>query len=264
MAAPNPFAARYKQLSSVELLEILDQPENYQALAVQAAREELEIRSLSGEQLDIANQELNEKKLKLQEEEDKKALRQLRKKQAIQDFAKNLNPVQQSEPSTEKLIKIICLVYGAIFLYDLVTSFDVYLAFFSDLPSCGIYCAIPALIFVLTPVAIISFWLKKKIGWITLVFLISFAITQVIQNIVLAIPDSFSNSSGLSGLLFPKPRIESYIWPLVFNAGLLLAAMRKNIRTVFKIDKNRLLWAVLGGVAVFALMHLNLYSLEWY
>jgi hypothetical protein len=50
----NPFSEQYKKLSNPELLEILDSPDDYQSLAIEAAKLELANRNLLPEQINEA------------------------------------------------------------------------------------------------------------------------------------------------------------------------------------------------------------------
>ena len=48
----NPFSDIYKALSPTELIKIIDNPDNYQPLAVEAASSELTSRQLSDEEIE--------------------------------------------------------------------------------------------------------------------------------------------------------------------------------------------------------------------
>ena len=50
----NPFAEQYKSLNNIDLLRILEKPEEYQQLALEAAQLEIAFRNLSNKELDEA------------------------------------------------------------------------------------------------------------------------------------------------------------------------------------------------------------------
>lgn len=263
MAPQNPFTARYKNLSNVELLEILEEPEHYQALAIDAARQELDTRQLSQEELESANATLREKKSHLHARQEKKKQLQLQARNTVQKLAENLSPLQQNKPSDEKTIKIICLVYAANFLYEIIFRFTSIIALLSDIFSCGILCGIPAVTILLTPVSLVLLWLKNKNGWILFVFLVSFNLSFLLFNISSLLHDMFFETPGLSVTFYQPPRIETFIWPIVLNGGVLVAITRKSIRAIFRIDRRNALLAILSGVILFVLLNVNLYTLEW-
>ncbi|MBL7777487.1 MAG: hypothetical protein JNK66_04205 [Chitinophagales bacterium] len=113
----NPFIQRYKTTDTSELLDIIDRPSDYQPLAVEAARLELDSRQLTQEQLadakakqDLRRQDKASKQQKVKDIEDKF-------KSVGSSLADTFSPIQKETPTTDKFIKLISLFIGGLFLY---------------------------------------------------------------------------------------------------------------------------------------------------
>lgn len=247
----NPFADRYKTYTEVQLLEILDNKQDYQPLAVDTAQKELDNRQLPEEQLSEARKALEaqqQEKIKLQE-----------KANAVENKIKSvgrsaldyINPGTTTEQTHEKFIKILCALLTLNFIYALYSQFSL-LAYIFNAKDAGwdftmILYFIP---FIFIPTATILFWLKKKWGWILLSIYLTFSAFTVLYSFIIELSTQSSNNTGFADI-FPAPSIATYIGMLIFFGGALAYICKQSIRNIYMIDKEPMLLSigVTGGLA---------------
>lgn len=82
MSSSNPFAEYYKTITDSALLAILDNPQDYQASAIEAAKAELESRQLSESAILEARQPLLEKEQAQAAEREKRKMKEEKLKAA--------------------------------------------------------------------------------------------------------------------------------------------------------------------------------------
>jgi len=250
----NPFAEKYKTLNVAQLLEIIDTPENYQAVAVQAAKQEILARNLAEDELAQAraeNQLLADEKRESEEAFHAQASR-------IKDFFIKL-PELLIKNDAPKYIGIIILIIAILSLWvgvdelfrffaRLFPARPVQRSLFSLLGSfslfSGIYLSLTAILF----------WQRKKWGWIYLAGYAVFCttnqaifITQLIWSgqffdyFNIALWSSFSTIILLYTLI--------YITITTF-------AFQKKVRTLYQIDRKFAAVALIAGVIFSIFMHM--------
>ena len=75
--AQNQFTEIYKTLSTIQLIAIIDNPADYQPLAVATAKAELDSRKLSAQEIESVKAELIVKRVKEQNANNQKQQKQL-------------------------------------------------------------------------------------------------------------------------------------------------------------------------------------------
>jgi len=254
MATSNNFSEYYKTISATELLSILDNPDDYQALAVEAARVEFSNRQLSDTEIQEARQPLIAKQIQKEKEWEKIKAVETKIKTARHTFIDTINPIQSGTPSTEKTIRLIVIIFGGIFLYQFIKNFRTHLAYVKDIPRFPFESIIYLLPQILLPVATIAFWKRKTFGWILLSVFLTFSAVGAMWLLF----QSFNwKPSGFGGLdnLFPRPSPTSYVIQVLFLIGTLYVLCKTNIREVFSIDKQKMAATIgIAGLGTFVLM----------
>ena len=120
---PNDFSDYYKTITDTELLDILEHQENYQHLAIEAAKKEFENRKLSDEDISKAKQPLILKQLEKEKQKKKIKVIENRVKNAGNTLVETLNPIQTETPTTDKLIRLISIAFFALFLFKIISDF---------------------------------------------------------------------------------------------------------------------------------------------
>jgi hypothetical protein len=226
----NPFADKYKTLPTAKLIEIIENSHNYQALAVDAAKQELTGRT----DVEIAQQKFKETTSQTQQQEE---LNQ-KKRQLIQDKASTI--FEYADPFTnktpEKSIVILCVVLSILFLYKAVTSISFLILMFSDIPEADYSTYWFFIEFFYLPVSIYFLWRKHKIGWymflIWLIYQIIIDITYL--YITSQLPDVDSSFSQIIEL----PSTSSYIFKLLIHLAFVYFMVKPSIRNLFQIEKR--------------------------
>jgi hypothetical protein len=227
----NPFADKYKTLPTAKLLEIIENSHNYQALAVDAAKQELTGRT----DVEIAQQEFKETTSQTQQQEE---LNQ-KKRQLIQDKASTI--FEYADPFTnktpEKSIVILCVVLSILFLYKAVTSISFLILMFSDIAEADYSTYWFFIEFFYLPVNIYFLWKKNKTGWymflIWLIYQIIIDITYLYMTSQL--PDVDSSFTQIIEL----PSASSYIFKLLIHLAFVYFMLKASIRNLFQIENEK-------------------------
>ncbi len=254
MSAPNNFTEYYKTISDTELLSILDKPEDYQPLAVQAAKNELANRQLSEAQIQDARQPLIAKQIQKEKEREKVKAIESRIKDAGHTFIDTINPIQSGIASTEKTIRLVVILFGGIFLYQLFKDFRTHLAYLRDIPRFPLDSSLYLLPLILLPVAIFTFWRRKTIGWTLLTIFLTYSAVGAMWLLFQSLTWKPYGFSGLDNL-FQGPSPTTYIVQLLFLFGTLYVLCKPTIREVFSISKQKMSIIIcITGVITFFLM----------
>ncbi len=254
MATSNNFSEYYKTISDTELLSILDKPEDYQLVAIEAAKIEFANRHLSDAQIQEARQPLIAKQVQKEKEREKIKAVETKIKAAGHTFFDTINPIQSGIPSTEKTIRLIVIIFGGIFLYQLITDFRTTLAYIKDIPRFPFESILILLPQILLLAAVIAFWKRKKIGWTLLTIFLTFSL---VTTAFLLFQSLTWKPSGLAGFdnLFPRPSPTTYIIQLLLLVGTLYVLGKPNIREEFSINKQGMAATIgLTGFVTFLLM----------
>lgn len=239
MATSDNFSEYYKTISNTELLSILENSDEYQVPALEAAKKEFANRQLSEAEIQDARQILIVKQEQKEKEWEKIKIIETKIKAAGNTFIDTINPIQSGIPSAEKTIRLVVIVFGGIFIYQFVKDFRTHIAYIKDIPRFPFESILYFLPQILLPIAIFTFWKRKKIGWTLLTIFLTFSAVEAIWLLI----EAFTwKSSGFAGLdmLFPRPSPTTYIIQLLFLAATLYVLCKTNIREVFSVDKQKM------------------------
>jgi len=254
MATSNDFSEYYNTISDTELISILDNPEDYQLLAVEAAKEEFANRQLSDVEIQEARQPLIAKQEQKDKEREKIKTVETKIKAAGHTFIDTVNPIQSGIPSTEKTIRLIVIVFAGLFLYQVISDFRMLSLMLKDISRFDTSSFFYFLPFVIIPTATIFFWMRKTFGWLLLVFFVTYSAIGIFWMFL----ENFGRtSSGLTGFdnLFPRPSPISYVIQLLFFGGTLYILCKPNIKEVFKIENQKMVATlVISGLLTIFLM----------
>lgn len=255
----NNFTTLYKTWTTDKLLDIVDNPNDYQPLAVEAARLELDSRQLTQEQLanakaeqDLIRQDKANKQQKVKDIEDKV-------KSVGSSLVDNFNPIQKETPTTDKYIKIISLFLGGLFLYQLYKEFGL-LKFMltEDDGKWDFSVVIFILPFIVLPTAAILFWLRKKFGWTLAAMFFSYTAGGAV---VMFVKELNRKPSGIPALdtLFPTTSPTVYIGTVILFGGMLWVMCKDEIKEIYKIDKRTMYLTAVGVGVLTALVMFMLF-----
>ncbi len=253
----NNFTTLYKTWTTDKLLDIVDNPTDYQPLAVEAARQEIDSRQLTQEQLtdakaeqDLRRQDKASKQQKIKDIEEKF-------KSVGSALADTFNPIQKDTPTTDKFIKLISLFIGGLFLYQLYKEFDMLKFMFTDDGgkwdfSMVLYFA-P---FIILPTAGLLFWFRKKIGWALTTIYFSYTAAGAILLFVSALNRQPTGNQALD-TLFPVVSPTVYVGTFLLFGGLTWTLCKENMREVYQVDKKSMFIALGIGTGIILLMAIS-------
>ena len=250
----NDFSKYFKSLSNTELLEILENQENYQPFAIEAAKNEIEARKLSEVEIAKAKEPIILKQLEKENQEKKIKAVSNKVKNVGNTVIETLNPIQDDAPTPDNIIRLISIVFWGIYIYNLFTEFGLFLAIAQDLKrfdSSSFFYLFP---FIIVPIATVSFQMKKTIGWILLSFFIIYTLLGQIWMLVDRL--KWHSNNIFLEKLFPQPTPVAYILHIGFLIGIFYVISKPNIREVFKINKSRFLATTIlsGLVTIFVML----------
>jgi hypothetical protein len=250
MTTLNNFKEYYKSISNTELLSILENPHQYQSLAVEAAKKEFSNRQLSDTEISEAKKPLIEKQLHTEKQKDKINAIEHKAKKILCTLLDTFNPIQSGIQSTEKIIRFIVIVFGGFSLYQIINDFKFHLASLMDFPRYPIEIILYFFPIVILPVATVTFWKRKSTGWVLLTIFMTFSVFSLFWLLILSFLWSPSGNSVLDNIISYPPPFKIFI-SLLFFTGTLFVICKQNIRNIFLISENKMV-AIISLTAVFS------------
>ncbi|MBN9297109.1 MAG: hypothetical protein J0I41_08860 [Filimonas sp.] len=230
----------------MDLIDILENENDYLPQAIAAAKKELERRQLSDAEIAELKQLLvQEKKYK-----DAASIKFEGVKKNVQNIGLSILSAflpGREKISADKIIKAIAIVYGIVGIALFVRNGRLLVASFAEFASWPLSNFLFIAPHILLIVGVIYFYLRKKIGWIALAIFIScisFTIVYELLQIVINWRSSFTNA-GQSGIF-----LINMILPCIFYLCTLFIMSKKEIREMFAIDKD-VAFLVIGGTSAF-------------
>jgi hypothetical protein len=244
------FEDRFKNHSNSHLLKIIDSKGEYQPEAIGAANHILASRQLTEEEIQIAKAEIANE----QREKDAQLQKKIKIKNELKDFGasvvETIDPLQTAPPSATKIIKVICLILGLLFLYNIYEESGFIKFMLTDIyAKWDIPTVVSLLPLVWVPVSIILFYKRKRIGWILLAIFISYSII----NSSIAVYMAFTHQpTPLDNVFLPLSPVRS-IALLIFFSGILWLICKPNTREVYGIEKREIVTTIATGMVLTAL-----------
>jgi hypothetical protein len=238
------FTEKFTTYSNTDLLKIIDSSDNYQPLAVETAKTIFASRQLSDNDIEIAKAELDKLKQEQETKEKKKMYLDKKVKSIASSALSTINPIQAVTPNSDKIIKIISIVFSVLFLFQLYKEFGMISFMFTESEAkwdfSMVFYFLPLLII---PTATILFFKRKKIGWTLLAIFLSYS---TVTSIVLFILTLNREPSAFPALdtIFPQTSPTTHIVTLLFFAGALWTICNQEIREIYTVDKKYMFRAI--------------------
>ena len=245
------FSEYYKTISNAELLNILENYENYQPSAVEAAKTEYATRNLSDTEAEEARNALNQEKEKKDVKKEKLRAIENKAKSIAIEISETIRPSQYSTLSTNKIINIISLVFGAILIFRLIFDVRSIFDYFEKFSLHIVWYVEPLLVLSL---AVFFFWQRVTVGWILLMFFVIYSLAGECWMFYKYFQLSSNDKYGIDRL-FPRPSLEGVVLQLVFLIGTILILCKQNIREAYKITRSKMLnTIIISGILTILMM----------
>jgi hypothetical protein len=251
MDSPRDFSETFRTISDAELLDILDNPANYQPAAVEAARKEMRERKLTDRELEVTR-ELNAVRFA---EENRTANRIKEVKAKMSDtgrsFFTNLYPKKDGETSgrsPEKMIRLVSLCYGLIIIYSIVVHGGSLLDFIGEIPRYPQLAVIVLLPLTILVAGTIGFWKKKPWGWVLLTAFVSFNMVLTLLSLMESF--RYRHMPKVFAQLLRAPQGEVYIVQFIVLVGTLFIVCKPKLREIFRISEKIMLATMAAGLSL--------------
>jgi len=240
----------YKNYTNAKLLGIIENPVSYEAIAVEAARQELENRKLSPAQMEEAKQELAIKA------EEKAARRKRRgelgyKFEALKHFLyTHLDPNQVNSLSPYRMVNIVSNLMIAILIFSVYKEFSLLKdIIFGSSNNWDLSVLSYFLHFIIIPIAAIMLRFRRRKGWYLSVFFFSNSMATAITMFFRTL---YQTSTGFSSLdyLFPSQSPVYYVPSFFIFSTLTIILCQRNIRRIFYIDRKSMNITVLTSIGL--------------
>ena len=216
------FIRQFETYSTIQLLRIIDSPNDYQPNAVEAAKKIISSRQLSGEEFEIAKGVLDAEK---REKEQKDKLKNIYK-----SFFDAVNPTHHGTFIPQNTIRLISIVLGGLFLFQLYRELELmYAIFFVESTDWDFFMLVYFLPLIFFATVIVLFYKRKKAGWF-----------------LLAIYLIFSAMSAI-GMLIVFTKITR-ILTFILCAGITAVISKEDIRAIYSISEQAMLYTISIGI----------------
>lgn len=219
------FLIYYSGLSTLDLLKILEQEENYQPEAIEAASKVLAERNYSNDELHAAQAEidlLRNKKIERQERINKKINK-------LNEFIDEHFGIRQRPP--EKKLNFFCAgLFLYIFFSGIFNGRDLAGYYYSTFTS----WSIAILIYLIQLFFIYLLYLRSNWGWILIV---GGCVLLAVENIR-ALFESFRPRDGFLDFLYPPINPYYTVVDFCINIAIMLFLNTKGIHQQFTISKK--------------------------
>lgn len=264
----NEFQERYKSFDNRKLLKILEEPESYQPLAIEAAKLELSKREVSEDETQSVKDEINDRKVKVEKRQEQIKKVESKVKSIGTEFFETVSPIQEESQTIDRKINLIVIVFGFLSIYQFFQEFGVIRYLFTDnLAEWALDMIFYIIPLIGLPVAVFLFWKRNKIGWILMSAFFVYTIVNAIGLFLLTwnwsqqekYTSDYSTDNNLievlDHLLLPQRNpIEYVLVALVFGATLWVIT-KEDVRSEFKVDvKSSLLTIGVSFLITFIFM----------
>lgn len=248
------FRDLYKTWTTDKLLDIIDNPDEYQPLAVEAARHELDSRQLSVEQLDSAKNIQTERQRQKDDKQRKTKEADDKIKSIGLSLADTLNPILKEGDNTDKIIKLISIFLGGLFLYRLYSEFGMLKFMLTDSSARWDFSMVLYFLpLIILPTAGLLMWLRKPFGWTLTTFFFSFTAVGAIPLFLSAF-GRYSTGNETLDTLFSVESPSVHVGTFILFGAATWAMTKDNIREVYNVDKQTMIISIGLGAGTILLM----------
>jgi hypothetical protein len=242
------FTEKFTTYSNTDLLKIIDNPDDYQPLAVETAKSIFASRQLNDHNIEIAKAELAALKQEKEGKDQKKKDLENKVKNIGASVFSTINPIPSETPNADKIIKITSIVFGGLFLFQLYQELEMISFMFTDIGAKWDFSMVLYFLPLLyVPIATIMFFKRKKIGWTLLAIFLSYSAVSSIGLFIMTLNREQSGFAPLDNI-FPQSSPTTHIMTLLFFAGTLWTICKEEIREIYIVDK-KFMFRTIGIIA---------------
>jgi hypothetical protein len=252
----NSFSEYYKTISDAELLSILENTDEYQQAAIEAAKQELERRQLAVSRLEHLKNELARKKY--EEEQVKQRLQHVERtiREKLSNTLEILNPIQTEIADAERILRFIIILWGLLAAYQTIHDHEIELQSVREFPYHPFLNTVILLPYIVLPVSIYYLWKRKPLGWTLFVVYLTVQLLAEVSALYYALNWRPTGIQWMDKLT--KPSLPKILLLLVFVGGTLYAVSLQKLRSLFFIEQKKMFLTVGITIVVSFLVYVGL------
>ncbi|MBX2956550.1 MAG: hypothetical protein KF846_10350 [Cyclobacteriaceae bacterium] len=238
----------HKDLSTVQLLDLLDNKESYHPDAILSAESELTSRQLSSTEINEARQIIEQKSIQRSKSLTKTVESKVNYK--ISKIIDHINPLTKKTP--EQVIRLLSVLIAVGLLYRIVTDFGFFQLMLSDIANWDLSSVIWFAPYIYLPATIIFLLAKRKAGWTMLTIWLTYTTASIFfayyQERKFA--SSFSTESdGIFQLIeTPTYGLAYYLIQAAIFLSIAYYLNTQTIKTLYSIDRVTAIASMTFGV----------------
>ena len=238
------FFETFKTYSNTDLLVIIDNPKDYQPIAVETAKTIFESRQLTEKDIKIAREELHSLQLEQDAYDKREKHFEDKVKNMTYSVLSSLNPIQVETSNSDKIIKTISIVFTIVSLLQFYEAFGIIGFMFGVDPAYWDFSMLVYLLLLFTvPIATILFFRRKKMGWTLLIIILTYSAVHSFGLCITTLNRSYGYS--IFHKLYPQFSLAKHFVTALFRVGILWAICKEEIRTIYSIQKNNMWWTII-------------------
>lgn len=247
------FAQLYKTWPADQLLDIINNPDDYQPVALEAARTELDSRQLSEADLESAGAIQAGRQQEKTDRQRKAASIDHNIQSAGTTIAEALRPVE-NVLTVKKQIRYVSIAFGVIALINLYRELPALGYMFSDSSAVWDMGMVWYLLLTfLFPVAVVLLWFRKKLGWIFLALYFAYALAGALIFLFSVLNSRLEYGTGL----YAGPSPSTLPGSVFIYGGAIWVLTKDSIRKAYGIEKPVMWLSMAAGVVIVLLMSLQ-------
>lgn len=230
----NQFSDTYKKLPTAKLLEIIENRKDYQSLAVETAKLELENRQLDKYDVekiknDVRQQNIEKQNLEVKAKEKRKEV--ISKAFKFLEYA---DPLVEKSPDKSIIILIVLLSIMTLFKIAINASTIKYV--FENDGIYGLLFDLDILEMIYLSITIFFLWRKSMTGWKMLFIWLSYHI--IMTGVLTYYAFQFQDITGPLASFITTPSVSTCIMLFVFYGGQLYYINKPTTKSLFKSNDN--------------------------
>lgn len=249
----NEFQKRYVSFDVQQLVKIIEDADNYNPIAVEAAKLELSKREISAEEIQSIKDNISDKKAKSEERQQQVKQLENKAKNAGATLLDSLSPIQKTPQTLDRKINLISIIFGLLAIYHIIEEYGMLKFMITDsYAKWDFSMVIYFLPVIFLSVGIFNFWKRNKIGW----FLLSIHFTY---NIAIGIGMFLLTRKWQNEILIPQPNPLIYLCTAAFFGLLLWIFCKADIRNEYRVDSKSAIITIVA-TAILTMMTMTIYQ----
>lgn len=231
------FRKNFQTYTNMQLLKIIENPNDYQSTAVETAKALIDERRLTSEEVLTAKNELEIEKQNDLKKDNRPRELEAKMINVGKSILENTNFIQEQSPTTEKTIKSISVLFAGLFIFQLYKQFDLIVWLFADgVQKWDLSVAAFILPLLVIPTGTVLFYKKHTLGWLLLTVLLTYTAVSAIGYLILTIKSNRQHNPAFDNLL-PYTSEATQLLTLLFFGGIIWAMCKQNVRAVYSINQ---------------------------